>query len=66
MVGFESYLNDFLILRAGYSIDTDDSRELVTGERASKALNSLLSYAYQGNSQNSGDYRHSVDLEIPF
>lgn len=66
MGGIESYLNDFLILRVGYSSDTDDKRDLGTLGLAFKGPKFAINYAYQGNPQNSGDYRHSVDLEIPF
>ncbi|KYG66582.1 hypothetical protein AZI86_05925 [Bdellovibrio bacteriovorus] len=66
MGGLESYLNDFFILRVGYSSDTDDQRDLGTLGLAFKGPKFAINYAYQGNPQNSGDYRHSVDLEIPF
>lgn len=64
--GLETYLNKFLITRLGYSSDTDDKRELITAGAGFKGPKFALNYAYQGNPQNSGDYRHSVDLEIPF
>lgn len=66
MGGIETYLNQFLITRIGYSNDTDDKRELITAGAGFKGPRFALNYAYQGNPQNSGDYRHSVDLEIPF
>lgn len=66
MGGLESYLSDFLIVRLGYQEDADDDRRLGTAGIAFKGPRFALSYAYQGNPQNSGDYRHSVDLEIPF
>lgn len=66
MTGLETYLNDFIITRLGYSNDVDDKRELITVGAGFKGPRFSLNYAYQGNPQNSGDYRHSVDLEIPF
>lgn len=66
MGGLESYLNDFIIVRLGYQEDTDDNRRLGTGGVAFKGPRFALNYAYQGNPENSADYRHSVDLEIPF
>jgi hypothetical protein len=66
MGGLESYLTDFMIVRLGYMTDTDDQRDLGTVGFAFKGPRFALSYAYQGNPQNSGDYRHSVDLDIPF
>ncbi len=66
MGGLESYLNDFVIVRVGYQADTDDDRQLGTAGIAFKGPRFAINYAYQGNPQNSGDYRHSVDLEIPF
>jgi hypothetical protein len=66
MGGVETYVNKFLITRLGYQGDLDDHRELITAGLGFKGPKFGLNYAYQGNSQISGDYRHSVDLEIPF
>lgn len=66
MAGVETYINQFIITRVGYSNDTDDERELWTAGLGFKGPRFALNYAYQGNPQNSGDYRHSVDLVIPF
>lgn len=66
MAGLETYLNQFLITRIGYQNNTKDRRELITAGAGFKGPRFALNYAYQGNSQISGDYRHSVDLEIPF
>ncbi|MEK2647177.1 hypothetical protein [Bdellovibrio sp. BCCA] len=66
MAGIETYVNQFIITRFGYSNDTDDKRELITAGVGFKGPRFALNYAYQGNPQISGDYRHSVDLEIPF
>lgn len=66
MGGVETYVNRFFITRLGYQNDTDDRRELITAGLGFKGPRFALNYAYQGNSQISGDYRHSVDLEIPF
>lgn len=65
-VGLETYLNKFLITRFGFSDDTDDERQLVTVGLGFNGPRFQINYAYQGNTQKSGDYRHSVDLVIPF
>ncbi|WP_415061693.1 hypothetical protein [Bdellovibrio sp.] len=66
MGGLETYINKFMITRLGYQNDTDHKRELITAGLGFKGPRFALNYAYQGNPQISGDYRHSVDLEIPF
>ncbi|WII72704.1 hypothetical protein QJS83_02320 [Bdellovibrio sp. 22V] len=66
MGGVETYINQFIITRLGYQKDADDDRELITAGAGFKGPRFALNYAYQGNTQNSEDYRHSVDLEIPF
>ena len=66
MAGVETYVNNFIVTRFGYANDTDDKRELITAGAGFKGPRFALNYAYQGNTQISGDYRHSIDLEIPF
>lgn len=66
MGGIETYVNKFIITRLGYQSDLSDHRELITGGVGFKGPRFVLNYAYQGNTQISGDYRHSVDLGIPF
>lgn len=66
MTGLETYINQFIISRIGYQNNTDKKREIITAGLAFKGPKFALDYAYQGNSQISGDYRHSVDLVIPF
>lgn len=66
MIGIETYATDFLITRFGYQNDIIDKRELLTAGLGFKGPRFGVHYAYQGNQQSSGDYRHSVDLEIPF
>lgn len=66
MAGVETYLNPFIVTRIGYSDDTDDERQLFTGGLGFKGPRFALNYAYEGNPQNSEDYRHSVDFSVPF
>ena len=66
MAGIETYLNDFLISRLGTYQDLDNDRSLLTVGAGFKGPKFHLNYAYEGNPQNSADYRHSVDLLIPF
>lgn len=65
-LGLETYLNNFVITRFGYSDDVDDKRQLLTAGVGFNGPRFQLNYAYQGNTQKSSDYRHSIDLVIPF
>lgn len=64
--GLETYLNKFFITRLGYSNDTENERQLLTAGFGFNGPRFQINYAYQANTQKSGDYRHSVDLIIPF
>lgn len=64
-VGLETYVNSFIVTRLGYFHDMDLKRELLSLGAGFKGPKFSLNYAYQANTQNSGDYRHSVDLLIP-
>lgn len=66
MTGLETFINRFVITRFGYQNHINDKRELLTAGLGFKGPRFAINYAYQGNTGNSGDYRHSVDLEIPF
>ncbi|MNJ91192.1 hypothetical protein D3C87_88390 [compost metagenome] len=66
MAGFESYVSKWTIIRFGFQDDTDKKRKLWTGGFGFEGPKFGLSYAYQGNPDHSSDYRHSVDLQIPF
>jgi hypothetical protein len=66
MAGIETYLNRYIITRFGYSDDVDDERQLMTMGLGFKGPRFAINYAYEGNPQNSSDYRHSVDLAVPF
>jgi hypothetical protein len=66
MAGIETYINSFIITRLGYYSDQDDDRSFVTAGAGFRGPKFHINYAYEGNPQNSGDYRHSVDLAIPF
>lgn len=66
MGGLETYVNNFLVSRLGYYNDTNDNRELLTAGLGFNGPRFALNYAYEGNPKESGDYRHSVDLGIPF
>lgn len=65
-VGIETYLNRFIITRFGYSNDFDDQRQLLAAGVGFNGPRFQLNYAYAGNTQKSSDYRHSVDMVIPF
>lgn len=65
-LGLETYLNKFIITRFGYSKDVDDNREIGCAGLGFNGPRFQINYAYAGNPQKSSDYRHSVDLVIPF
>lgn len=65
-VGLESYLNKFSLIRLGYENYAEDDRKLWTVGLGFEGPIFGLSYAYRGNPDHSSDYRHSVDLQIPF
>ena len=64
--GMEIYFNKFVIGRLGYSDDTVDERQLLTAGIGFNGPRFQINYAYQANTEKSGDYRHSIDLIIPF
>ena len=66
MAGLETYLNRYFITRFGYSDDIVNERQLMTMGLGFKGPRFAINYAYEGNPQNSSDYRHSVDLAVPF
>jgi hypothetical protein len=65
-LGMESFLNRFMVIRMGFENDNEESRNLVTGGLGFKGPRFAVNYAYQGNIKVSSDYRHSIDLEVPF
>ena len=65
-IGYEGYWNRWTAFRLGYSDD-----QAIKSRNASVGLGLDLprfqiQYAYQGDVDISGNYRHSVDLGIPF
>jgi len=66
MAGVESFMNQWLILRGGYSNQWETGRELITFGLGFEGPKFAINYAYQGNPRISGDYRHSIDLQFPF
>lgn len=66
MAGLETYINAFIISRLGYSINAPEQRNLFTAGMGFKGPRFAINYAYEGNPESSSDYRHSVDLGIPF
>ena len=66
MSGLETYVNKFMITRIGFQNDLMNDRDLMTAGVGFKGPRFALNYGYQGNILISSDYRHSVDLEIPF
>ncbi len=66
MAGIESFITGYLVWRLGYQDNTLISRQLLTAGAGLNGPKFALNYAYQGNTKESSDYRHSVDLQIPF
>lgn len=66
MTGFESFLSEFVVWRAGYKNDNYLHRNLFTLGLGFNGPKFALNYAYESNTKESSDYRHSVDLQIPF
>ncbi|WP_413559084.1 hypothetical protein [Bdellovibrio sp. HCB209] len=64
--GVETFLNRFSVIRLGFSDDLDDSRPRISAGCGFSGPRFRINYAYFGNTQSSSDYRHSVDLIIPF
>lgn len=64
--GFESFINDFMILRFGY--DSNPLREF-EGATAGISFNGprlKVDYAFVKNTKGEGGQLHSIDLRIPF
>jgi hypothetical protein len=66
MGGMESYLSRWFILRFGYLNDSEKQRQVASAGFGFDGPRFGVNYAYQGNVKESGDYRHSVDLQVPF
>jgi hypothetical protein len=66
MTGFESFLSEFMVWRLGYQNDNSLHRNLVTTGIGFNGPKFALNYAYQANTKESKDNRHSIDLQIPF
>jgi hypothetical protein len=65
-LGLETFLNRFIVVRFGFSDDFDESQPRAAAGIGFSGPRFRLNYAYYGNTQNSSDYRHSIDLIIPF
>lgn len=66
MAGVENYLNDFIITRIGYSNNFEKEYDRFHAGLGFIGPRFALNYAYEVNLKESGEYRHSVDLGIPF
>ncbi|WP_413585727.1 hypothetical protein [Bdellovibrio sp. HCB274] len=65
-LGLETFLNRFIVFRFGFSDSFKDSLPRASVGAGFSGPRFRLNYAYYGNTQNSSDYRHSIDLIIPF
>ncbi|WP_340598069.1 hypothetical protein [Bdellovibrio sp. GT3] len=65
-LGLETFLNRFTVFRFGFSDDFDESQPRASVGAGFSGPRFRLNYAYYGNTQKSSDYRHSIDLIIPF
>ena len=66
MAGMEAFLSEFLVWRVGFHHESLTSRNLTTAGVGFNGPRFAFNYAYQGNTKESGDYRHSIDLHLPF
>lgn len=65
MVGFESYLNRWVLARFGMSSNTYLNQDLSSLGFGLDFPNFRLNYAYQFVMNNSKDQRHAIDIVIP-
>ena len=66
MLGFETYLNQWVITRFGYQNNTYLKQDLLSLGFGFDLPKFRTNYAYQFVASDSKDQRHSVDLAIPF
>lgn len=66
MGGFETFFAQFFVWRLGAQYDAFLERTLTTVGLGFVGPRFSLNYAYQGATKDSSDYRHSIDLVIPF
>lgn len=64
--GVESFLNDWIVLRLGYQNNNVVSKNYQTAGLGFVGPQFSFHYAYLANVADSSDYRHSVDLGVPF
>lgn len=65
-LGYEAYLNNWVIFRLGYRKENDLQRTAGTAGLGLDLARFTLNYGYESLSGESPENRHSVDLAIPF
>lgn len=65
-LGYETFFSQWLIWRLGYQYNKLLDRNMATTGLGFDGPRFKINYAYQLNTKDSGDYRHSIDLVIPF
>lgn len=66
LLGYESILNEFVLLRLGWGHDAFSKQELASGGFGLRLPRFRFNYAYQTGIRGGFDPRHSIDLGIPF
>lgn len=66
MLGFESYLNRWMLIRFGYRDENAFDKEYATAGIGFDLPRFKLNYGYEGDTKDASNSRHSVDLAVPF
>ena len=66
MLGAESYMSRWALVRFGYREDNFLDKEFATLGFGFDLPRFKLNYAYEGDTMDSSNSRHSVDLAVPF
>ncbi len=66
MLGLENYLSRWMLLRFGYRDENAVDKEYATLGFGFDLPRFKLNYAYEGDTKESANSRHSIDLAVPF
>ncbi len=66
MLGFESYFNRWILARFGYRDENTFDKEYATAGLGFDLPRFKLNYGYEGDTKQTANSRHSIDLAVPF
>lgn len=66
MAGMEAFFAEFFVWRVGFRHQSLISRNATGVGLGFNGPRFAINYAYEGNTKESSDYRHSIDLHLPF